>query len=303
MLKGMKRYLLLAAVVLLPFVTFAADPFFGPIVPQCAGDGICDICDFMALLNNLLRFAVAFAVMVSTLMFVYAGILYVTASTAKANIDSAKRIFWNVFLGLVLILAAWLIVDLVMKVFTGQSLDVRTQLRCDDVQKIKSPEGGLINTNGDVSKTEETSTDDELVTNPTGKVKSSERLSDSDARKILSEAGIGIKPGASLEGVQKHTLDAIIQQKELCQCEVVITAATDGKHKEGVYSHGNGYKLDIRTRDEGAKFLEYVTSNLTYSESESWRDGTKVYLDSCGNEYAVESDHIDAAILYGKCGD
>jgi hypothetical protein len=76
---------------------------------------------------------VMLAVFVATLMFAYAGFLYVTASANKANIETAKKVFSSVFLGLIFILTAWLIIDLSLRVLTGtKDLNVLTQIQCVD---------------------------------------------------------------------------------------------------------------------------------------------------------------------------
>lgn len=113
--------LLFSFLSLAPVAVLAATILDGPIVPKCGGtfEGDCDVCDVMQLVRNLINFAISFAAIVATLMFVYAGFLYFTASAKQDNIKKAHGIFWKVFLGFVFILAAWLIVDVVMKTMLG----------------------------------------------------------------------------------------------------------------------------------------------------------------------------------------
>jgi hypothetical protein len=110
--------------IFLPF-SASADILNGPIVPRCTGvkgfADACNFCDLIQLFNNGVRFAVAFSVIVATLMFVYAGILYFSASARQDNIKKAHGIFSRVFVGLVLVLAAWLIIDVVMKTLAGDT--------------------------------------------------------------------------------------------------------------------------------------------------------------------------------------
>jgi hypothetical protein len=123
--------LLLSAVPL--FSVFAA-PFDGSIVPECTGVGgvpeACNLCDLMQLVQNLVNFAVGFSVMVATVMFVYAGFLYFSASAKEDNIKKAHGIFWKVFIGFVLILGAWLIVDLIMSVLLNKEFGPWNSLPC-----------------------------------------------------------------------------------------------------------------------------------------------------------------------------
>ena len=127
------RALLFLVLIALPSVAFAANTtFLGPIVPECAraGTSVCQACDLVKLADNLLKFMVAFSVFGAALMFAYAGFLYVTAATSKGNLDKARKVFSDVFIGLIIVLVAWIVVDLVLRTFTNQSLNVLTSIRC-----------------------------------------------------------------------------------------------------------------------------------------------------------------------------
>ncbi|TAJ13163.1 hypothetical protein EPO56_03380, partial [Patescibacteria group bacterium] len=71
--------------LLLPFSVLGYEPLetgeSGGLVPDCFGP-FCRACDLAFLSNNVITFAIGFAVIVATLMFAYAGILYVTAANA-----------------------------------------------------------------------------------------------------------------------------------------------------------------------------------------------------------------------------
>lgn len=128
---------LLVGVLLFPATALAVD-FFGPIVPPCTeyglGSGICQACNLAQLASRLMRAFVAFAVIGSVLMLAYAGFLYVSASTNSGNIQSAKSVFSNVFIGLIIVLVAWLIIDIALRTFTNQSLNVLTTFQCVQVK-------------------------------------------------------------------------------------------------------------------------------------------------------------------------
>jgi hypothetical protein len=106
---------------------FVADAgsFGGPIFQGCH-DALpyCQLYDLLNLANNLITFAVYFAVLVATALFTYAGILYVTASANQNYIEKAKKIFWAVLAGLVIVLASWLVIDIILSVLTGKGLSV-----------------------------------------------------------------------------------------------------------------------------------------------------------------------------------
>jgi hypothetical protein len=76
----------------------------------------CDFAALMKLINNVINFILfAMAIPVAAIMFAYAGFLLVTAGGEAAGARTkAKNIFINVVIGLILALAAWLIVKLIL---------------------------------------------------------------------------------------------------------------------------------------------------------------------------------------------
>lgn len=141
---------ILSGLLFLPLTTLAAG-----IVPDCglgASQYMCQACHLAALTHNILVWLVSLAVAAATLMFAYAGFLYVTAAANHGNIDSAKRIFGQVLLGLILVLTAWLIIDLTLRVFTNQSFQVLTTFQCVKAElvggKFEFPESPVEATTG-----------------------------------------------------------------------------------------------------------------------------------------------------------
>ncbi len=102
----------------------------GGLVP-CEGF-LCRACDLVTLANNVINFGVGFSVVVATLMFAYAGILYTTAATSgPEQIKKAHKVFGNIFVGLILVLTAWLIVDLTLSVLSGRGIAIWSNIKCD----------------------------------------------------------------------------------------------------------------------------------------------------------------------------
>ena len=55
------------------------------------------------------------------LLFVYAGFLYLSAGANEENVKRAHKLFGSVFIGFILVLASWLIIDTIMKAFVGDN--------------------------------------------------------------------------------------------------------------------------------------------------------------------------------------
>lgn len=85
----------------------------GKLVYRYVGE--CTVCDFQKTLMYVLNFLVATMVAVAALLFVNAGFYYLTAQGSAAKVSKAHRLFVNTLTGLVLVLAAYLLVDVFMK--------------------------------------------------------------------------------------------------------------------------------------------------------------------------------------------
>jgi hypothetical protein len=105
-------------VVAFPLFTFAQAGLPRQIVP-CNGVD-CTVCHLATLAQNIINTGIFVFVFLSALLFAYAGFLYLTNS-AIDKVSEAKSIFKNVTLGLVILLAAWLVVDTLMKSVLGGS--------------------------------------------------------------------------------------------------------------------------------------------------------------------------------------
>ncbi|MBI3574029.1 hypothetical protein HY090_03180 [Candidatus Kaiserbacteria bacterium] len=106
----------------------------GGLVPAPTGGqyvGNYSLCDLKTLADNLIKFAVSVSVFVATLMFAYGGILYVTsAAGGEAQIKKAHSALLKSFIGILIILLAWLIVNIVISVISGQGIANWTRIAC-----------------------------------------------------------------------------------------------------------------------------------------------------------------------------
>ncbi len=83
------------------------------LVPSCVN---CGYEDFILLVGNVFKFlTIDLAVPLATAAIVYGGIVLITAGTNEGRRTQAKSIIGYAVWGLVLALAAWLIVRTIMK--------------------------------------------------------------------------------------------------------------------------------------------------------------------------------------------
>jgi hypothetical protein len=83
----------------------------GLVPVQCQNPQTCGTCEFVQLINNVIRFLITFASIAATLLIIYGGFqLVVSAGNVSAK-QSAKEILTNTLIGYVIILAAFLIIN------------------------------------------------------------------------------------------------------------------------------------------------------------------------------------------------
>lgn len=120
-----RRYTILALTTLIVLGAFLpmvaqGQGFPAPIVPkECAGPDAatkCTLCSLTQLARNLLNFAIFLAIVMSAVLFAWAGIRYLTAQGNAGVAAAARKTLVNVFLGLLLILCAWLLVNTLMSI-------------------------------------------------------------------------------------------------------------------------------------------------------------------------------------------
>jgi Type IV secretion system pilin len=261
----MKWGVVLGVLLLSPLYALAAGTsFFGPIVPPCTEYGgavpICQACNAIQLVDNLLRFFISLAVMIAALMFSYAGYLYVSASSNKQNIDSAKKIFTNVFIGLILVLAAYLIIDLGLKVLSGNtlSLNVLSKIQC---VKMETTTGSIKYTvvpgNNPVQGTQGGGAS--VVGNPVSACTDG-MMTHERAMEFMNGAGIevtstagpsGVKAGCSGKGcttltnICPVTVQGILDLGRESGCDLTVWGASEGGDAHGGTTHKAGCALDV----------------------------------------------------------
>jgi hypothetical protein len=110
---------------------------------SCTGAGAdaCDACDLVTMMNTIIGWLVAVAVVIAALLFVYAGFKLVTSRGDVTQRESAKSIFINVLIGLALLLLSWTIVDTIMKVLLNQSgqIGVWNEISCNPQPSVNEP--------------------------------------------------------------------------------------------------------------------------------------------------------------------
>lgn len=228
----MYYFIFSALFFIVPLLIFAADP----IVP-CDGVNVpCDACQLVALGQNILNFFILITISIVTVVFAWAGLTMVMSAGDTGKVSRAKEMFTNALIGLILVLAAWLIVDTLMKVFLGGSIGPWNELLC--------AAGGAATT------VTPSSTKSPGTVIPGQQPSGVGALSDSAARQVLSDAQISVissgnctdrnnKTCTSLDGIQSGTLDVVREINQLCiDCNLRVTAGTEVGHTNPCHRAG-----------------------------------------------------------------
>ncbi len=173
------------------------------------------------LLKNIYNFSLIISGLLAFGAIVYGGILRATAGDNTQKIKDSNDWIKSAVIGLILLFGAYIILN-----------TINPNLLILDLPKLKEVE---------------TPPPSSSATGGGSFGVSEGKYSDAEARKLLSAAGINVKPtNTSLEGINKETLQAVVQMKLSCNCNFMITGGTEiGSHNSGEFSHANGYKVDI----------------------------------------------------------
>ncbi len=97
-----------------------------PLVP-CGNTDLppCNFCHLVVLGNNILVWIFGLVFVIFGVIMFIAGFGLVTSGGNQSKLDDAKKKFSNAIIGIIIVFAAWLIVDTLMKALVGNSGEVQ----------------------------------------------------------------------------------------------------------------------------------------------------------------------------------
>jgi len=101
-----------------------AGPAYAQLVP-CGEEGNeCRLCHFWQLASRIINFITFnLALAIAPLLFVVAGVLFLTSEGNEQRVTKARSIFLNTVIGLVIVFCSWLMVDTIIKTASGGSFN------------------------------------------------------------------------------------------------------------------------------------------------------------------------------------
>lgn len=105
-----------STILLLMFLTGTADA-------QAAETGFltcsgldCNLCDAIEIINAIVQWVIGIAVLLAICLMAVAGFRLVTSGGDRSAYEGAKKLLYNSLIGFIIILAAWTIIDTLLKV-------------------------------------------------------------------------------------------------------------------------------------------------------------------------------------------
>ncbi|MEK7552957.1 MAG: hypothetical protein AAB505_02510 [Patescibacteria group bacterium] len=100
--------------ILLAVTAFAAEGGLLPELVPCKGKTQCDYNSFLLLVKNIFDFVTLIAAPLATLGIVWGGVLMVLGANNAAKRSQAISMIWTSVIGLVIVLASYLIVHTIL---------------------------------------------------------------------------------------------------------------------------------------------------------------------------------------------
>ncbi len=292
---------------LVPCGAVTSANYFNPMYYLSATS--CNFCYLAKLIQNVVNFLVMVTIPISVAMFAWAGIMFFTATGNPKKIARAKGIFSSVFIGFIITIAGWLVVQIVLQTITNggfYSANNWVNLDCSEYNQFRKRDATIdqiltpIQTSNNPGGTgTPTPTPGTPTPTPTP---GGDTYADDQARTQLQLAGISVTSSGncsdrtnasctSLEGIQVATINQTINLKTACGCDFSITGGTETGHSAGDNSHTAGNKVDISLGSVDSYIQSTMTSigNRAGDNAPQWRD-------SYGNIYAREGSHWDILI-------
>ncbi len=129
---------------LFPSIAFGQDS--GPAgLVTCSGTD-CNFCLFVELFDVIVDWIVTISILLIVMVLAYAGFGLVTSAGNQSAYENAKTYFVNAMIGLILLVAAWTIVDTIMKALTGSDYGVWEPVECGEIYRpepVESDRNGI----------------------------------------------------------------------------------------------------------------------------------------------------------------
>ena len=119
--QSISRICISVLLVFLLFIIFPTDTFAQEVV-SCGGPGerACEFCDFATMAQATFNIIIGILVVIAGIIFAIAGLFLIVSRGDNAYREQAKNLMVNTVVGLLLVLVAWLLIDIIMKTLVDE---------------------------------------------------------------------------------------------------------------------------------------------------------------------------------------
>ncbi len=239
--------------------------------------------DPVKFVANIYEIALMIGAFLAFAAIVFGGIKYTLAAGNPSGQTEGRDWITQAILGLLLLLSVYLILYII-----NPNLTVLKLPSLDDIK----PGNNLVNLQGGGGGGYDTGSGTSQITH-------------AEAVRQLQAAGVNIKPGANLNGIQQGVVDELVGLRGSCAgatrqgCDMTVTSAV-GQHSPGTCSHANGYKVDLRLNSNLDNFIKSRFGDPAHpGQPIGIRSDDKAPLyknPATGSLYAREANHWDMVI-------
>ena len=224
-------------------------------------------------IQGLFRLLIGVAGALAVVMIIVGGIQYMSTDAFSGK-SSAKDTIQNALWGLALAAGAWIILASIDKSLVEFNLNIEP-----------------------VDRIERTGPATRSATGPIGSGPAHLALSSQQVQEQFKNADIKVEGSPRLEGLRQIVIDELVDLKNRCNCDILVTSATGGSHATtGTCNHGNGYKIDVRKHSQGQTMTDFITRNYERLPDRNNKGRMEpLYKSPTGALYALESTHWDIA--------
>ena len=265
-----------------PTVAFAA-PFGLPdtIVPtecQNCPNGAAWGC-VLQTFDNIIAFALAFALVLATIFFAYAGFLYVLSPASPENIKKGHKILKNTLIGLVVTFSAWLIVNTLLSTLTKYTVDSATSIFSQGATELCLPGANTSNT---TTVWDNTPPDNEFTY---------------QAGIIAQKSHISVPLAQLLDCMAKQVPGKVGQISSISDTAIITGTATWASCRAGSCAHG------VNSCHYGGKTCGDKSYAVDFGD-EQYAPALTIAANNCGATYVgYEGDHLHVSIGQAQgCG-
>ncbi len=292
----------------------------------------CNFCHLIVMVNDIVDFTVMMAVIIGTIMLAVIGFKLVIAKGNPAALNQAKQLIINFFIGMLLVLAAWTLVDTLLKVLLNEQ-GLAKEVNYGTWNEIDSSVCGGQNTvidadslNADVPIEEHSNELLESLDNEANYTDANNALSSTAiaANPTVSAAGVyhpstSVAPDGSFtyqSGIEAQRAHASSYLNSLLNCMVSvlpgnmgqISSISDNLIVSGSRTWESCYNADPNKCSHSAGSCHYGSGYTSPGQSYAVDFGDEQYATdligaayACGAKYAInERDHVHVSVTACK---